>query len=1024
MMPALRFLSLFIATLALGLCYSAAAADPEPVLYLHTEFFPYDDPHASPIAQRLDRELVRQALLIAARHELGVECYDETLDEQAPEGDHVVHLIVSERGSFKGSWNIKLYRYPADGNWRGGEPLWEKDYKTSRAGSKHYASFAPMLEKESRGAFVEALQTAGLEKRTPEEKPDPAKTPKPAKGKASLDEMMERVDFVAQFGAVYQLHTELSARGETPELVQQLARAYAQLSMLTGHTWNASTEAFAARAMLYAQRSVVATDSSSDSLWTRAYTYALTGSLQHAEKDLKKLGVALAKSTSSADADESELSEGEKKEEDAAASDGPAWRERLVPYVLCDRQKLQQLADRDKRHAPWALELDFQLAMAFRYPKWMFDAAGKLFQTTPTAYHAAVELANRTVDLRASRAGAQYGPASLGRSLPVSLGTLPQLPMAVEGQLPLDGVRRAMLAIAVKDPDPNDNFSPFPSHIAETIRKASPLERSNGLSLGVLAYLIEEEQFVMAAAACKVSQNATESDHSEMVDAILPFVDGHRYASYIEGYRYNPRTQFEDRKKALKDIEIRDARGNMLYLIKAVREVYPGDKSQAFAAWKQSARNFTMQGSLEKIYLTDHGTYNNYTPADLRMLGGELSRIAPHLEVSTRLIIEGAEQPKVEDLVKWEGMVKTDPDAFAMLAAHHVAQDRIPDAIRCYERSLEIFPTLANARKLASLHWNRKEVDKWQAVLEGFLEEAHDISLDHAQVKAQLASGYAHFGEYRKAYPLASEAAETYSGWGLLGASSICEALGEWEESEHWARACSESYPTYSGHQWYFWCRRTGRGDVESAGQLAEQFFHRYRTSQPTRDIHVLRGVYAYLKEDYEESRDHFRLADQAEAEPSSYCSFMLVRLGRLLDEEAPPEVLERTKSTLEERMETLPRASYAWEAGLAVVGLVGTEEASADQLAQLDDKLSKVVDDPRRSGYCYFAACELDRLGLTDEAERYWRVAMTLPGADPIYATLAGSELATRFGTSRGDGELTSDDIWPKRSWPGGENR
>src|SRR5690606_33102209 len=149
---------------------------------------------------------------------------------------------------------------------------------------------------------------------------------------------------------------------------QQLARAYAQLSMLTGHTWNASTEAFAARAMLYAQRSVVATDSSPDSLWTRAYTYALTGSLQHAEQDLKKLGVTLVKSGSNAEAEA--VDESEPSAEDAAP-DSPAWRERVVPYVLCDRQALQQIAKPDVNLAPWALELDFQLAMAFRYPKWM-----------------------------------------------------------------------------------------------------------------------------------------------------------------------------------------------------------------------------------------------------------------------------------------------------------------------------------------------------------------------------------------------------------------------------------------------------------------------------------------------------------------------------------------------------------------------------------------------------------------------------------------------------------------------------
>src|SRR5690606_31391054 len=128
------------------------------------------------------------------------------------------------------------YKYPEGGDWRATEPIWQKDYKTSRAGSKHYSLFTPMLEEESRAAFVEALKLAGLDKQTANEKPKAAEAATPSKGKASLDELMTRVDFVAQFGVIHQLHAQIGAEGESPELVQKLARAYAQLSLLTGHT--------------------------------------------------------------------------------------------------------------------------------------------------------------------------------------------------------------------------------------------------------------------------------------------------------------------------------------------------------------------------------------------------------------------------------------------------------------------------------------------------------------------------------------------------------------------------------------------------------------------------------------------------------------------------------------------------------------------------------------------------------------------------------------------------------------------
>src|SRR5690606_20789468 len=125
--------------------------------------------------------------------------------------------------------------------------------------------------------------------------------------------------------------------------------------------------------------------------------------------------------------------------------------------------------------------------------------------------------------------------------------------------------------------------------------------------------------------------------------------------------------------------------------------------------------------------------------------------------------------------------------------------------------------TVENTRQLANLHWSRNDLGKWRATLQRFIDEAPDTSLDHAQMHAQLANGYAHFGEYAKAKPHALEAAQTYSGWGLLCASRICEGLGHWEESEQWVRACCDSYPTSSGYRLYFWCRRTGRGDVDTA---------------------------------------------------------------------------------------------------------------------------------------------------------------------------------------------------------------
>src|SRR5262245_51472126 len=61
----------------------ASTSAPPPIVCLHTEYLPWR--FEDEIKFRLMRELGRQALLIAARDELGLPTRDETLGELFPE---------------------------------------------------------------------------------------------------------------------------------------------------------------------------------------------------------------------------------------------------------------------------------------------------------------------------------------------------------------------------------------------------------------------------------------------------------------------------------------------------------------------------------------------------------------------------------------------------------------------------------------------------------------------------------------------------------------------------------------------------------------------------------------------------------------------------------------------------------------------------------------------------------------------------------------------------------------------------
>ena len=83
--------------------------DAKPQLfYLHTEFLPYETTVERGLPYRLGREIIRQAVLIAARDELGVATCDETLHETPSAKAQVIDMLLIERSDSLGKANVKL----------------------------------------------------------------------------------------------------------------------------------------------------------------------------------------------------------------------------------------------------------------------------------------------------------------------------------------------------------------------------------------------------------------------------------------------------------------------------------------------------------------------------------------------------------------------------------------------------------------------------------------------------------------------------------------------------------------------------------------------------------------------------------------------------------------------------------------------------------------------------------------------------------------------------------------------------
>ncbi len=132
----------------------------------------------------------------------------------------------------------------------------------------------------SRNEFAAALEEAGLPRRKSKFQ-DESALPR------GTEEALAQMTVVSQFGALRDLHAEVRARGESPELLGALIRAYANLGVLTEHLWVADHKVYKARALLYAERLRNRRPNEPWALWHRAYAEALVGLHAAALADLK-----------------------------------------------------------------------------------------------------------------------------------------------------------------------------------------------------------------------------------------------------------------------------------------------------------------------------------------------------------------------------------------------------------------------------------------------------------------------------------------------------------------------------------------------------------------------------------------------------------------------------------------------------------------------------------------------------------------------------------------------------------------
>ena len=223
----------------------------------------------------LERELVRQALLIAARDELGLPTRDELLDDVPPgqgRGRPVEIATLFRPG--------ECHALVRRGEGAKTEILQKHDLGTNPDDGRLHDEAHRGGRSRCRGPVPRAVEAArpGGRSRTR----SAADAPVPP----DVETRLEQLGLVDHFAAVRALHEAIRADGESPARLAALARAYAQLGVLSEYQWSPAHRAFKARALLYAERLVARDPKSALAVRSRAFVRALVGRHDLALADL------------------------------------------------------------------------------------------------------------------------------------------------------------------------------------------------------------------------------------------------------------------------------------------------------------------------------------------------------------------------------------------------------------------------------------------------------------------------------------------------------------------------------------------------------------------------------------------------------------------------------------------------------------------------------------------------------------------------------------------------------------------
>ncbi len=788
----------------------------------------------------------------------------------------------------------------------------------------------------------------------------------------AIEDSLREMSFLAQFKAARQIHDLMATQGQSPALLGALARAYANLGILTEFHWHPAHKVFKARAILYAQRWLAREPDSLPAKWHRAYALALVGDHAEALDDLEsaqKAWQAVA---------------------DKQRPPCPAWVALLDAYCRYDIDKLAAEVDH-RQHGQLAALLHYHAVELAGNQRWPLQTAATTLEKIPECYRVHDGVCNFggvSVGHIATLAPGQV----LARTLYDQVQHMPGLPESVRGQAERPAPGPAVIADGTEDmrsefearvrliaalreasrpptatgPEAKPEPKGGPGNPEPNGPSAKPSSRpldSGEPSWAALAQLIQEVSFIHVWRRAYFERQALSVPTEDFLTVAAPLIADHPLRPFLETFAWDV-------------VKRREAMAQVAQLTPDGLELHAGRILSAFSRFRVMSANPIVQAmqqhrdALARDFVV-LGRLIDDDPKQLDRCAKSLLRISPHSPLARSWLVDVNSASKAE-IAEWEKLAVKYPALAGALARHYDKAEQWDDAVRCYQAAIKVVGDKAIYESLADLYAKKGEENRWLETLEAALQ-LPDYGLDHAAIQKKIAWHFMDKKEWTRALPYATAAADCYSEWGLLCAAACHEGLEEWEKAEQYVRATADRYRS-SAVGWYFFCRRTGHGDLQAARDLAQAYVDD-PSAQDSRDARYDVAAFYVLEKQLDKALAIYREAFAELADP--FFGLWVAILAEELQD-------AKTRDAAFARIRTDGPSAVRKDIGkvrkelIELAGLIERDLAQAGQ-GQIDlkavDKLRAAIQDPYELGYFdLFLARYLQTHGKRDEAVRYWK--------------------------------------------------